>query len=74
MTESRAPRRRTVKTRVLLAAAAGATTLSLQSCPLFVANLMVAPIIECGPDGGPVDCTNPSPQPGSDGGTTGGDH
>jgi hypothetical protein len=54
MAETRPRRRLKVKARVLLAAAAGAATVSIESCCFPVGNLMASQA--CGVDGGPPNC------------------
>ena len=72
----RPPRR--VKTRVLLAAAAGATVLSLVNCGPMTSGNLLAP---CGTDAGPPGCYQQTTDAGvkvdagsRDAGTLGGDH
>ena len=78
MNDSRPRTRRSVKARVLLAAAAGASVLSMVHCGPMTSGNLLAPVT-CQADGGPPGCITAA-DAGTDGGlkvdagTTGGDH
>jgi len=67
MNDPRPRRRFTVKTRVLLAAAAGATVLSMVGCGSMPVGNLLPP---CGVDGGPKGCAVFSVDDGKDAGAS----